>query len=184
MHIIGCCTFSIHAAFTPGKRFVVGFMGNNVFDIQSDFLAIFLTTASNMSVSVTIESLGGKSDIVVPTDNFTKIGDYPQSLEVTASDYFDRHKGVLIEVTGEGTVSFMVQNFIANKSAGEYLAYPCLEAKLDSYTYYAVSTTSLFEGTHGEILLVACYNDTNVTITPTHNRLSYLWMLRTLAVMI
>ena len=121
-----------------------------------------------MSVNVTIESLGGKSDIDVPTDNFIKIDEYPQSLEVITSDYSNRHKGILIEVTGEGTVSVLVQNLL-DGSAGEYLAYPCMEAKLDSYTYYAVSTTSLVRNSRGEILLVACHNDTNVTITPTQS---------------
>ena len=156
---------SPHAAFTHGKRFVVGFMSNFHPTLQSDFLATFLTTASNMSVNVTIESLGGKSDIDVPTDNFTKIDDYPQSLEVITSDYSHRHKGILIKVTGEGTVSVLVQ-ILLDGSAGEYLAYPCMEAKLDNYTYYAVSTTSLVGNSRGEILLVACHNDTNATITP------------------
>ena len=71
-------------------------------------------------------------------------------------------------MTGEGTISVLVQNLL-DGSAGEYLAYPCMEAKLDNYTYYAVSTTSLVGNSRGEILLVACHNDTNVTITPTQS---------------
>ena len=57
-----------------GKRFVVGFMSNvdPTRTFESDFLATFLTTASNMLVSVTIESSERKSDIVVPMNNFTK----------------------------------------------------------------------------------------------------------------
>ena len=167
MNVIGLLFIpSPPAAFTHGKKFVIGFMSNISPNMEVEFLAIFLTTASNVSVSVTISSSLGKLDVVVPTDDFTKIGDIPQSLEVTASDYSNRHKGLLIEVTGEGTISVLVQNYIEG-SAGEYLAYPCMEAKLDNYTYYAVSTKSLEPGARGEILLVACHNNTNITITPT-----------------
>ena len=113
MPVIGFVHF-LHAAFTHGKKFAIGFMSNINPDEESDFLATFLTTASNMSVSVTIKSSEGTLNEVVPVDDFTKIGDYPQSLEVIASDYSNRHKGVLIEVTGEGTISVLVQNLLPN----------------------------------------------------------------------
>ena len=64
-----------------------------------------------------------------------------------ASDYFNQHKGVLIEVTGEGTVKRQ-----------RYLHLLC-----------CVNINICSWGTHGEILLAACHNDSNVTITPTQS---------------
>ena len=162
----------IFAAFTYGKRFAVGFMSNINPKQEIDFAKAFITTDSdtpvNITITASIEGMTASTEEIVPSakNDLVKVP-FPQELLVTQSDFENRGKGILIEVTSEGTISVLMQNFFAEGSTGEYLAYPCMDPVLDDYTYYAISTDSLEQDARSEVLLVACHNDTNVTITPT-----------------
>ena len=142
-------------------------MSNISPDKDIDFAKAFITTDSDTPVNVTILASIGRLEEVVPSakDDLVKVP-FPQELLVTQSDFDNREKGILIEVTSEGSISDLMQNFFEG-SVGEYLAYPCMDAVLENYTYYAISTDSLHPEARSEILLIACHNDTNITITPT-----------------
>ncbi len=84
---------------------------------------------------------------------------------VLESDYSGREKGIRVRATGEENVFVLVATHHTG-GFGNYLAYPCPSQDFDkgSYEYFAVSTAS---GTgRGQVVLVACRNDTKVQISP------------------
>ena len=85
---------------------------------------------------------------------------------VAGSEYAHREKGIHVRATGVEPI-FVLVTTISLLGFGDYLAYPCQNFEIDNYEYYAVSTTSTSSGFRSQVVLVACENDTEVTITPT-----------------
>ena len=85
---------------------------------------------------------------------------------VAGSEYAHREKGIHVRATGVDPI-FVLVSTISLLGFGDYLAYPCQNFEIDNYEYYAVSTTSTSSGFRSQVVLVACENDTEVTITPT-----------------
>ena len=85
---------------------------------------------------------------------------------VTGSENAHREKGIHVRATGVEPIFILVAT-INNAGFGDYLAYPCQSFETENYEYYAVSTTSTSSGFRSQVVLVACENDTEVTITPT-----------------
>ena len=87
---------------------------------------------------------------------------------IASNDISNRYKGILVKSQDNSTFTVLALN-LRTGSYGEYLSYPCHDLGLVNYTYIAVSTDSRVSGTHSQILLVGCRNNTRITITPTHS---------------
>ena len=87
---------------------------------------------------------------------------------MAGSEYAHREKGIHVRATGAEPIFILVttSNILG---FGDYLAYPCQSFEINSYEYYAVSMTSTSSGFRSQVVLVACENETEVTITPTEN---------------
>ena len=91
---------------------------------------------------------------------------FSTNILVAGSEYAHRQKGIHVRATGVESIFILVttSNILG---FGDYLAYPCQDFETDDYEYYAVSTTSTSLGFRSQVVLVACEDDTEVTITPT-----------------
>ena len=92
---------------------------------------------------------------------------FDKSFLVSNSEFSNRNKGLSVTSQENYTFSVLVINIFPG-TFGEYLAIPCHDLGLVNYTYIAVSTDSLSPIPDSQILLVACRNNTRITITPTH----------------
>ena len=125
---------------------------------------LIIGTSSNASYSV--ETAAGV--IQTGSESFDSPATVTFSIDiiVAGSDYTQREKGIHVRATGVEPI-FVLVTTISFFGFGDYLAYPCQNFETDDYVYYAVSTTSTSSGFLSQVVLVACENETEVTITPT-----------------
>ncbi len=154
------CTHTETAASSYGKEFFIAIPEIFGFNVKPEL--IIGTYATNASYSV--ETTAG----------VIQMGDvsFDKPVNVTLSDEYillgsaDREKGIHIRAIGKESI-FVLVTIVQFAGFGDFLAYPCQSFETDSYIYFAVSTTSTSQGFSSEVVLVACEDQTEVTITPT-----------------
>ena len=155
-------------AHSYGKDFYLGFMKN--LDGNSNKLYLMITTTSESSVSVTIETSHRNQQVSIRSASPARVLlTHASEGPVSSSDYANRNKGIHVYTKGEADISVLVMNIVFGRSAGEYLAYPYLDLEQEKYVYYTINTNSSSSDStlHSEVLIVANDNNTQVTITPT-----------------
>ena len=125
---------------------------------------LIIGTSSNASYSV--ETAAGVIQTGSVSFDSPATVTFSINIIVAGSDYAQREKGIHIRATGVEPI-FVLVTTISLFGFGDYLAYPCKSFETDDYKYYAVSTTSTSSGFLSQVVLVACENETEVTITPT-----------------
>ena len=151
-----------------GKNFFIGFMHNS--NRNTQYIRLIISGRGNLPVEFGVDISSGVIYNGTTSAANPITVDLPSTI-TTTNTRFDRNKGVHVYANGEGEVSVLAINFISG-SVGEYLAYPCLDIGGGPYVYFAVSTatvSSSFRPSESEILLVACEDNTFVTITPTQS---------------
>lgn len=89
---------------------------------------------------------------------------------VTSSNYDNRLKGLRVYTTDNEEIFVVIENFISFLNHGTYIAYPCQPLEqLTEYEYYAMSVDDPSDTRSSQILLVACENDTSITVVPTQS---------------
>ena len=102
------------------------------------------------------------------TAGFPAVVDIPPDLEVIGYSYPYRHLGLHISSLETEPISIVGWSYYAAYSFMAYLGLPCHEQPTNQYTYYGVSTTAYLSAV-STILLVACKNNTNITVVPSQN---------------
>ena len=151
------------AASSYGKEFFIAVPSTFRFGLTSQL--IIGTFASNASYSVETAAGVIQTGIVHYSSPATTTFNTTDIL-VAGSEYAHRNKGMHVQATGLEPIFILVTN-INILGFGDYLAYPCQNFETDDYEYYAISTTSTSLGFRSQVVLVACEDDTEVTITPT-----------------
>ena len=142
----------------------MGFLNN--LDEQTSGLFLILTTESTSLIPVEVSG-GGNAHTAEISSTRSGIVSVHQSFLLSNSEFSNRNKGLSVRSQENDTFSVLAINIFSG-TFGEYLAIPCHDLGLVNYTYIAVSTDSLVPGADSQILLVACRNNTRITITPTH----------------
>lgn len=94
----------------------------------------------------------------------------PINLTIRDSTYSNRYKGLQVSSLNGYPMSVLVMSSFEIYCFGEYLAHHCPPPAWQEYEYFILSTGSLIgTGRWSLALLVACHNDTTITITPTHD---------------
>ena len=159
-------TLFYHAASTYGQEFYVGFL-NNIGGSDFTSLEIVVGTRAT-SAQFKIETNDGVIHEGASTSSAPTAVSINSALQVTSSEFTNRHKGLHIYSTGSESIYVLVKNFITFVNLGAYLAYPCLRFETDSaYEYFVVSADDPDDVLRSEFLLVGCENDTEITIIPT-----------------
>ena len=96
--------------------------------------------------------------------------DVPVEYLITDTGYTNRKKGLHIYTTDNNQIFVIVENFISFINHGTYIAYPCQAFEtITEYEYFVTSVDDPLDSTSSQILLIACENDTTVTIAPTQS---------------
>ena len=150
------------AASSYGKDFYIAVPSTFRFGLTPQL--IIGTFASNASYSV--ETAAGVIQTGIVSFDSPATVTFGTNILVAGSEYAHREKGIHVRATGVEPIFILVttSNILG---FGDYLAYPCQNFETENYEYYAVSTTSTSLGFRSQVVLVACENDTEVTITPT-----------------
>ena len=132
-------------------------------------LYIFVTTTESEPVNFTISAVRFSFTGVATSTSSTQVS-IPTTLEVEDSN--DRDKGIRIKAEGDKIIGVYGLSY-SRFSSDAFLALPCSNLPGDMYEYFAVTYTVLmtqFANYSALILIVACENDTRVTIdTPTQS---------------
>ena len=153
----------VHAASSYGREFFIAVPSALSFGLVPQL--IIGTSASNASYSVETAA-GVIREGNVHFDNPVNVTFSSTDILVMGSDYAEREKGIRVRATGMEPI-FVLVTTITSAGFGDYLAYPCHGFELDNYEYYAISTTSTSQGFSSQVVLVACEDETVVTVTPT-----------------
>ena len=120
------------------------------------------------SVPFVVETFDTEIHRGTVTSDSPVVVEIPSNLDfqVLGSDFFERQKGLRITSTTDDPIFVLGANFIDLTNYGTFLAYPCeLDFELDTYEYriMSIGDTAFFS----QFLLVACSDDTSITIIPT-----------------
>lgn len=156
-----------NAASNYGSDFFIGLPESFGF-LPESHLVIGSPLSIGQCVSYTVETASGviaQGCVSLHAHHMVTLS-YSE-LVVTDSVYTNREKGIHIHADGEGMI-FVVLNTVTPYSGGfaNLLTYPCPKEQQEKYEYYAVSTTSQ-TSLKSQVLLVACEDNTEVTVTPT-----------------
>ena len=156
-------TFTKPAASSYGKDFFIAVPTTFRFSLISQL--IIGTFASNASYSV--ETAAGVIQTgIVHFNSPATVTFNTTAILVAGSEYTHREKGIRVRASGAEPI-FVFVTTINIAGFGDYLAFPCQSFEIENYEYYAVSVTSTSLGFRSQVVLVACEDDTEVTITPT-----------------
>ena len=158
--------FLYRAASTYGQEFYVGFL-NNIGGSDFSSLQIVIGTRA-LSAQLKVETNDEVIHEEILTHRAPVVISLDSALQVTSSEFTNRHKGLHIYSTGSESIYVLVKNFITFVNLGAYLAYPCLKFETDSiYEYFVISADDPDDLLHSEFLLVGCENNTEIIIIPT-----------------
>ena len=158
-----------------GNEFYIGFMNNYVKQAFRTSLVfnrstILITTNNPLGAVVMIESEQGTSTLNVRQGS--AVTKTIEGFRVQTPS--DRRKG--IKIKAEQVKQILVFGFNEElHSVDSFTALPCNHLPtVRVYEYYAVSvktttTTADFDGKYSAFLIVACSNNTNVTVTPSQS---------------
>ena len=132
------------------------------------FIELVITTSEPNPVNFTVSSLDetlytGTVTAGTPTniiDNNNTLLPYMVNSES------DRYKGILVTTGSQKKISVTVALVEFQGSIGAYLTYPAWGYSVNSYVYYAVSTSTKRSDTFSSLLIVSANDNTNITITP------------------
>ena len=122
-------------------------------------MTLFITTTESVPVPFTVSSSTGLIYSGIATNSVASQVTLSSSFAVV--DNSMRDKGVWIRASRKLTVHGM--NY-ARGTADGFVALPCHDYHQLNYTYYAVSTH--FSSLIGQVLLIGCEDNTQLTITP------------------
>ena len=157
-------------ATTYGKDFYIGFMRNVGGGPFTTLRLLIGTTAE--SADYVVETSTNVIQMGTVSSGVPVLVDIPSDLQlqVTASDFDNRQKGIHIYTTGDESIFVIGENFVTPLNYGTFLAYPCLTIGTDaSYEYYIISTDDPTDNLHSQFLLVGCEDETTVTVTPSQS---------------
>ena len=148
-----------------GSEFYLGFP-RNVIGSNNRTLTIY--TLKTTSVQFSITSLAGFNYTNTTTAGNPATVNIPASHEVRGYSYPFRNLGLHITSLETEPIYVVAWSYYAYNAFMSYLGLPCHEQPTKNYTYYGVSTLG-YLNYKTQILLVACKNNTNITVTPTQN---------------
>ena len=158
---------------SKGNEFVLGFMGNIAnAPIDSATAALFVTTDDPDPVDFTVEYFG-RSDTYEARKGRTTLAKLPVSLnnvdDIRIISESERNKGVHVKTTNHTKLLTVYGINDAAVSTDMFLALPCHRYPVVDYRYFVFSTfTQEIRGTfQSRFLIVACEDDTMVTLQPT-----------------
>ena len=160
-----CRKILMIAASTYGKEFIIAFMRNIGGSSLTELELVIGTPAE--SAEFVVESLDTEIQTGAVTPDSPVVVKLPSiDLQVQTSAFFDRHKGLRIYSSSDDPIFVLGINFVNLFNYGTFVAYPCqLDYELDMYEYHIMSigATTFYS----QFLLVACSDDTLITIIPT-----------------
>ena len=135
--------------------------------------------ATTTNLRVTVGTPGESTQFIVETFSWSYSGtvrygapvvvDLPSELQVTGSDYSNRHKAVHILSLSRQPIFVLGENFVRFNHA-TFQAYPHQPIEgLSQYEYSVISGRDPSNNFHSEFLLVGCENNTVVTIVPSQS---------------
>ena len=154
-----------HTASSYGQDFYVGFMRTTA-GSQSALLRLIVGTPSP-SASFTAEN---SSHIIYQgtvTSGAPIVITVSSGHQVTGTDFSNRQKGIRVYSNGTEPIFVVVETILSNLNYGTYLAYPFKTfTSLTKYEYVILSQEGSSASLRSIFLLVATFDDTSVTITP------------------
>ena len=130
--------------------------------------SIFVSTTESIPVYFSVHGSRGNLYSGTAYNNFFTRVTLPNSY--TVSGITVRDKGVWIQATDTSKRLIVYGVNVQQYTTDGFVALPCYDYLIDSYTYYAVSThfsNRTYDRISSEVLLVGCEDNTVVTITPT-----------------
>ena len=155
---------------SKGSEFVLGFIGNINY---APTAALLVTTNDPGIVEFAVEYFGrtetfqtrkGRTTLVnLPIGKPGEVGD------VRVTGEAERNKGVRIKTTDPTKLLTVYGINDADVSTDAFLALPCHRYPVLTYKYFVFSTSTKFTFStfYSRVLIVACEEDTRVTIRPT-----------------
>ncbi|XP_019859551.1 PREDICTED: uncharacterized protein LOC109587766 [Amphimedon queenslandica] len=128
---------------------------------------MIILTKSVSPVQFSISSLNGSIHNGTTTRDTPAIVTLPSTLQVRETTYDYRQLGLLVTSPPDKPISVVLVGWTSTPRS-TYLALPCIEQPVQEYVYYGVSSRDT-SGSHSQVLLVGCRDNTTVTITPTHD---------------
>lgn len=148
-----------------GSDFYLGFPRNA---IGSKNRTLTIYTLKTTSVQFSITSLAGFNYTGTTTAGNPVTVNIPASHDVLGYSYPFRNLGLHITSLETEPIYAVAWSYRPYHASMSYLGLPCHEQPTKNYTYYGVSTLG-YLNYKTQILLVACKNNTNITVTPTQN---------------
>ena len=132
------------------------------------FIELVITTSEPDPVNFTVSSLDetlytGTVTAGIPTNI---IDNNDTLLPYMVSSESDRYKGILVTTGSQKKISVTAALVKFQGSIGAYLTYPAWGYPMNSYVYYAVSTSTMRSDSFSSLLIVSANDKTNITITP------------------
>ena len=148
---------------SSANEFFLGF-STNLLPGYGDALHFFVNTPEPSPVCFTVTATG-YSFSGTATNHSTTIVTMPHSLEVTDSGV-RQNKGIYVKAEGDRKIVVYGISY-QTYTTDAYLALPCSNLAVDTYTYYGVTYPIPSRSfTQSTILLVGCEDQTQVTIAP------------------
>ena len=123
-------------------------------------LTISTLSPLNVTYHITVDSLNYTRNGTVTKYRPDLLSYYSSRFQARSSSFVDRFKG--FHVKSDQPISLLLHDYVSS-----YLVLPCHEYPgVSQYEYYTVSTSSYYNRSLSEFLLVGCSNNTNITIVP------------------
>ena len=124
------------------------------------YLTVSTLSTLNVTYHITVDSLNYTRNGTVTKYRPDPYNYYSSRFQTRSSSFVDRFKA--IHVTSDHPISLSLHDYVSS-----YLVLPCHEYPgVSQYEYYTVSTSSYYNYSLSEALLVGCSNNTNITIVP------------------
>ena len=131
-------------------------------------LKLTIGTTAKGSVPFIVETITRVIQNGTVTSDSPVVISVMNELQVIASDFTNRQKGIHIHSIEGDSLYVIAENFVAFLNHGVYLAYPCLSLgeNFNQYDYKIVSVDDPTDTLNSQFLLVGCEDATTITITP------------------
>ena len=155
-------------ASTYSQEVYVGFMRDVGGGFFTQLRLVVGTPGPSMNVSFKVESKRSVLFEGTTSRDNPAIVNIPVHYLVTHEGYSEREKGLHVYTSDNELIFVILETFISFLNHGVYMAYPC-EAfeEQNEYEYYALSIDDPSDSTRSQILLIACEDDTSITVVPT-----------------
>ena len=149
---------------TSTNQYYIGFFKNYR---GQGTITLFITTAESVPVPFTVSSSTSLIYSGTATNGIARIATLSSSFAIQDSTV--RNKGLWIQVTDASKMLTVHGMNNRSSSTDGFVALPCHDYQKQNYTFYAVSTQFNRSSSPlvSQVLLVACEESTELTITPT-----------------